>query len=706
LDFTSCISASYDEYAIEIVGIIPASANNTLLMQFSTDGGSSYDTSSVYNWGRIYQGVSCNDTGYSSAQNTNGIYWAADSLDNASAGGLSGSGRMFNPLSSTTYKVVNYETQSPTPSPQYFRINFGGQYHNLSAVNAFRFILGSGNIASGTVRCYGVVGSGGPTAGAPWNVVTAVGSPGSNSNVPTEEAVRTAISAVPVGGSAVVQYASILTGQHASCNLLTGLTSTGGTCVDDTVALNAFLATATASQPVKLMQDIGSLTSGIVIPAGGNVTIECTNWSAGYFIKAGSNSHAVRNIAAADGYSWNATPGTPGQNVTISGCMVNPNRGNGTTGNSTSGDPRSPAGNPGCIGCMTGIMLDNLVHVRVLHTLVYDAPTMGILCNSCSDAVFDGDEVWVVAHEINQDGIHIDGPSSNIRISNYLANTSDDAIAINAAEGYGGTVDGVAVTNVQCVGCLVMYRQLSNETGGAVTNAAVKNVVITNVAGTLSRTSNVAVTPAALRLGEGHSNTSTIDIQQSVKVSNLHFSDVGDTLSANLVDIKDNIGTLELSDWTWDSPQDSAPAIKFSVASTVSSLSINNGKIYQTAAGPYNAFLAYVSLTSTVKNFHVNGFSIDQAAGHDAPGQSSPIIAVGNDGSAITNLDIQSLTPAGQTSLASFAYITNVYGSGLAATGFQIPDANVPDTVPYISGTGVNAGHFCVKSSLGVPSCL
>ena len=35
-------------------------------------------------------------------------------------------------------------------------IEFGGQYNSLTAVNAFRFVMSTGDIASGTVRVYGL----------------------------------------------------------------------------------------------------------------------------------------------------------------------------------------------------------------------------------------------------------------------------------------------------------------------------------------------------------------------------------------------------------------------------------------------------------------------------------------------------------------------------------------------------------------------
>ena len=54
LAFTSWYSASYDEYMIEFVNVIPATNNVGLAVNFSVNGGSSYDTSTIYDWTQIY----------------------------------------------------------------------------------------------------------------------------------------------------------------------------------------------------------------------------------------------------------------------------------------------------------------------------------------------------------------------------------------------------------------------------------------------------------------------------------------------------------------------------------------------------------------------------------------------------------------------------------------------------------------------------
>ena len=432
-------------------------------------------------------------------------------------------------------------------------------------------------------------------------------------------------------------------------------------------------------------------------PAGGHVTIECTGWDAGYFIAAGSNAHAIRNVPAVSGYSSAGTPGTPGSNVEIRNCRINSNRGDGVKGNPNSGNPKkAPNGN-----WLFGIYLDNLTHVRVLHNWIYDAPTFGILCNACTDAVFDGNRMDAASQALNQDGIHVDGPSNQIRVTNNWCNTTDDCIAMNASEGYGGTIDGVAVTNSQCVGCLTAYRQLSNEEGAA-TNAAVKKVTISNYAGTLADSAGIIA--VGLRLGEVYSGSKATDVMQSVVASNLSFSSTSE--NAYMVEVNDNLGVLDVNGVTWTSPRGPTAFMSFRSSATVSSVSLRGIRIMRTAEGSAPAYLLKVPSGSAIKSLHLDGIYIE-----DQQGQSySPIanlIAIPA-GGAITNLDIAALDPTSITALASssdFGRIGRLYGAGLAATGFQVPDAIVPNLVPYISGTSPHAGKYCVKQG-GEAVCM
>ena len=160
LDFTTCITSAYDEYLVEIVNLLPASNSVSLWLQFSQDGGSSYDsTSGHYAWANlswIYTGGTGNhgtssDSKIALDDNTNQIG------NTATYNGIGGSFRIFNPLS-TNYTNIRSEAQwiDDGGPPAQLVCSGGGCYAQAAAVNAFRILFSSGNIASGTVRVYGL----------------------------------------------------------------------------------------------------------------------------------------------------------------------------------------------------------------------------------------------------------------------------------------------------------------------------------------------------------------------------------------------------------------------------------------------------------------------------------------------------------------------------------------------------------------------
>jgi len=153
LDFTSCISSSYDTYEIVIVSVIPASNNVDLELLMSTDGGSTYDTTHYGNTDFF----NYTSTGVSSSTTT--YLRPAGSISNDSARpGVNGRIMMYSPGLTSRHRFFTGESADlDANAGVLLRNNWAGAFTNTSAaVNAFRFLFsGGGNIASGTVRCYG-----------------------------------------------------------------------------------------------------------------------------------------------------------------------------------------------------------------------------------------------------------------------------------------------------------------------------------------------------------------------------------------------------------------------------------------------------------------------------------------------------------------------------------------------------------------------
>lgn len=156
--FTSCISSSFDDYVIKMIGIVPSTSGVKIGLQFSTNGGSSYDSGAHYSWNsfvmvRSTQGPNGADS--ATVMNlVNEVYTAGAS---GSAISMDGTFELFHPASTTLWATVVGQASTAINSGGTEPANWtmqGAYTVTGSAVNAFQVIPSAGTI-SGTVRCYG-----------------------------------------------------------------------------------------------------------------------------------------------------------------------------------------------------------------------------------------------------------------------------------------------------------------------------------------------------------------------------------------------------------------------------------------------------------------------------------------------------------------------------------------------------------------------
>lgn len=162
LAFTASFTADYDEYMFEFVNVIPVTTNTNLIMRMSTNGGSSYDSGNNYVWTGLRTSVAGSGTAGAtpSAKTSSFGLDASGGVSNDANYGLCGTLRVANPLSAALYKrisagVFDYLDTASAP-PQIVIVRLGGAYASTTPVNACQFLMSSGNIASGTIRCYGI----------------------------------------------------------------------------------------------------------------------------------------------------------------------------------------------------------------------------------------------------------------------------------------------------------------------------------------------------------------------------------------------------------------------------------------------------------------------------------------------------------------------------------------------------------------------
>jgi hypothetical protein len=157
LNFTTCITSTYDTYQIQFISLVPASNGDVLVIQLSTNGGSSYDSGSNYSWA-FYR---CSEVGCAvgGANPDTGIQITAGGGVSSSVtlGGAVGFFNFYSPLNGVFHPRFQGSVAANDGSANPDVINMtGASYLSTTPVNAFRVFAASGNITSGIARCYGL----------------------------------------------------------------------------------------------------------------------------------------------------------------------------------------------------------------------------------------------------------------------------------------------------------------------------------------------------------------------------------------------------------------------------------------------------------------------------------------------------------------------------------------------------------------------
>jgi hypothetical protein len=421
-------------------------------------------------------------------------------------------------------------------------------------------------------------------------------------------------------------YSSAILGLVADCDLKTGLTRNGNTInrsigLANAAAINAILATASATKPVHLYIEAGiAIAAPIVIPDSGNVTIEGAGWSTGFYVLSGSNCNGIQNFTRSDlstAKVW--SPGKPttitGSNIILSNFMLNGNRGVFPNGNSngqrdetmnknnsphadfvTPSDVRGPY--PGAGFWLSGIIFQNLDNIKIEHVWVYNVPAYHINLYHCTN-------VWVDQCRIeagnptlagNTDGLHINGGCFNIFCTNSTIASVDDPVAINLIEGDGTSGGNIFVDNCVYENCI---------TGGRVYNMGVTpvgSVSFTNISGTVQwwglQIGNEQAIPA---------------ITQSIKRVFCHNWDIKVLHPLNggaMFYITTHIDEMEISHCRHMQPEFNSPLVQIGVkdgaAPIISSLHVTDCGIFRTKRGYAPDFgimpIGIVSFKGTVEN--------------------------------------------------------------------------------------------------------
>ena len=158
VNFTSGITSTYDTYVVYGEGIVPAEDDREMGMRTSTDGGSSFDSSSGnYNWIlNEYQTASL--AGGDSASDTSGKMCAAG-IGNASGESFNFKAYIHAPSNASLQTLIDGESVFMRATGVLRHNRFSIRRISAADVDAIQFIMSSGNITSGRFSLFGIAHS-------------------------------------------------------------------------------------------------------------------------------------------------------------------------------------------------------------------------------------------------------------------------------------------------------------------------------------------------------------------------------------------------------------------------------------------------------------------------------------------------------------------------------------------------------------------
>lgn len=161
LDLDAAIDGTYDEYVLTIISLVPDTDGAIPYLRTSTNAGSSFDAgASDYDWGvygRGAGGTAINDDSAGATQ-ISLIYdtTGTGQMGNASAESGSLNLHIFDPSNAAKYTLFKWEMAYIAEYGGIIAQGGGGSRLSAGDVDAVRFLMSSGNIASGTFHLYGV----------------------------------------------------------------------------------------------------------------------------------------------------------------------------------------------------------------------------------------------------------------------------------------------------------------------------------------------------------------------------------------------------------------------------------------------------------------------------------------------------------------------------------------------------------------------
>jgi len=156
VEFTALIDATYNTYLFVFENILPSELNDYFQLQTSSDGGVSYDSGATdysYTVGRAHAAITV------AAEGNNGISYIRLSYRLGTGTDQTYNGLMYlhNPSNAVNFTSITSSALSRNaPNTFTSRLFTSGDRRTGAAVDALKFFMSTGNIASGTIKMYGM----------------------------------------------------------------------------------------------------------------------------------------------------------------------------------------------------------------------------------------------------------------------------------------------------------------------------------------------------------------------------------------------------------------------------------------------------------------------------------------------------------------------------------------------------------------------
>lgn len=156
IDFSTGITADYSTYCITIANLVPSTDSVVLFMRTSTNGGVSYDAGAT-DYGYQYSKVSSGTLTGASSTGTTAIRLVPDMGTAANFEKGSFIVNLYSPAVTTSFvQVTCYGYYNEQAASAAATILSGGMRATNAKVDAIRFLMSTGNIATGIFTLYGM----------------------------------------------------------------------------------------------------------------------------------------------------------------------------------------------------------------------------------------------------------------------------------------------------------------------------------------------------------------------------------------------------------------------------------------------------------------------------------------------------------------------------------------------------------------------